>query len=670
MFLSEADADKYMIHRQEISILLRKSIPVSGVQVDHHPLPVRLAIMIGTLRQLPRSLLIALLLAAASCFLFVTASQAQDSGGQVVISSSETGNAPSIILRAYAVDDQGGSLELTSDNVILLHDGVPVEDITITGNYEAGTFTVFVVDIPGGLEGQLDSIQNAIEQFSSPPNMKERADFVAIYRVGETDASQLLAPTNFYNTVRNFFATPLEAATEQTALADSVGNLLGEIPSILPKTDMVASIVLITDGTDVVSTDFDLEDLGGSASQLGIPIHTVWIQNEQLLPITQNEGRQYLSQLAAETGALSARLDTPDELQRIWDRIISFRNHQVIEYLPENLSGGESEVVLSLRENPEVRDSISVNIPETAPTVQIILPEESRQINLETLEEPVRLVFSTSVSWLDGIEREIVSAELLVNRIPVEQIEVDELDRFTAEVNYFSYGPNDIQIQIVDELEQTATSPTLTLTVLEGATSLPDEMQPAGITDSTIFRIVLGCLIIFLVVALVIVLIRLVRRLGIGSRRGRPRRRQLETGTAAGAGLQGSAGYPMDQGEEFREIGMEEQALSGTGAVPRGQNPYLEFLSSVTRMPSVIELSAVEHRIGRSPVQADIVLENDITVSRLHASIVLEGTDYRIYDEGSSSGTWVNGQQVPDFGYQLIDGDEIRLGDALIRYRR
>jgi pSer/pThr/pTyr-binding forkhead associated (FHA) protein len=87
-------------------------------------------------------------------------------------------------------------------------------------------------------------------------------------------------------------------------------------------------------------------------------------------------------------------------------------------------------------------------------------------------------------------------------------------------------------------------------------------------------------------------------------------------------------------------------------------------------MPPHIELSAVEHRIGRSPVQADIVLENDITVSRLHASIVLEGSDYRIYDEGSSSGTWVNGQKLPDYGHQLLDGDEIRLGDAWMRYRR
>jgi pSer/pThr/pTyr-binding forkhead associated (FHA) protein len=86
-------------------------------------------------------------------------------------------------------------------------------------------------------------------------------------------------------------------------------------------------------------------------------------------------------------------------------------------------------------------------------------------------------------------------------------------------------------------------------------------------------------------------------------------------------------------------------------------------------MPPAVALTDVEHRIGRSPVQADIVFENDITVSRLHASIVLEGQDYRLYDEGSTSGTVVNDRRVPDYGHQLRDGDEIRLGAVRLRYR-
>ena len=98
--------------------------------------------------------------------------------------------------------------------------------------------------------------------------------------------------------------------------------------------------------------------------------------------------------------------------------------------------------------------------------------------------------------------------------------------------------------------------------------------------------------------------------------------------------------------------------------------PYLEILTSVTRMPPSIDLTAVEHRIGRNPKEADIAFENDITVSRLHSAILLEGNDYRIYDKDSTSLTLVNGQKVPGFGYQLMDGDEIRLGEVVMRYHR
>jgi hypothetical protein len=319
---------------------------------------------------------------------------------------------------------------------------------------------------------------------------------------------------------------------------------------------------------------------------------------------------------------------------------------------------------------PGAEDSTEITIPESAPSVEIILPEESRQLSLDTLEKPVRLVFTTAVSWLDGIQRTVSSAEILVNRIPVQQIDVEELERFTADINYFSYGPNDIQVRIEDDLGQTATSPIMTLLVTEGEKAVPEEMRPSGITESPIFRTSLLCLALLLTLAITALVITILRRTGL---LGRIRR----TGKEVSAASSDEEVEPGSAGDAGMEAGVYPEYDPTTGElltsdkqVSESTSPYIEILSTVTRMPQALWLSAVEHRIGRSPVQADIVLENDITVSRLHASIVLEGTDYRIYDEGSSSGTWVNGQQVPDFGQQLHDGDEIRLGDVWIRYRR
>jgi hypothetical protein len=593
------------------------------------------------------------LLITSSWFALSSTALAQQEGGRVKITSSEMESAPNIILRAFAVDGQGEPLPLQADNIIIFHNGQAVNDVRVIGEYQAGTFTIFMVDVPGGLQDKLQPIQEVIEQFSNTPYMDERADYIALYRVGATGAEQLLSPSNFHNTIRDFFSsTPLQPATEQTALADSVGNLLGQISILSPKGDMATSIVLITDGTDVVSKNFDLANLGTIASSMDIPVHTIWIENEELRASTRNEGRGFLTQLSGETNGLSANLADPESFAPIWNRIGAFRNHQVIEYIPVSLQGGKNEVTLSITGMPGMEDSVEVSIPQSAPSVEIVLPQESREISLDSLEDPVRLSFTTSVSWLDDILREITNAELLVNQIPVQEIPVSELDRFTAEINYFSYGPNDIQVRIEDELGQTATSPVLTLVVNEGKKFVPEEMRPSGILDSPIFRTGLLCLALFVVVAILALVVVSVRqyRARERARRSRDRREMQENGSP-------KSDTPVGQ------------AASAQQSLPSG-SPYLEVVTSVTRMPPAIGLSAVEHRIGRSSLQADIVFENDITVSRLHASIVLEGTDYRIYDEGSSSGTWVNNQQVPEYGQQLQDGDEIRLGDTLLRYHR
>ncbi len=564
--------------------------------------------------------------------------------GRLVISSADASSAPTIILRAYAVDGQGAPVTLSEQNVIVTHDGQPVADVEAVGDYQAGTFTIFVVDIPPGVEPQLATIQGAVEQYASPPELQEPADYVSIYQVGEDQATQLLAPANFFNSIRNFFAEPLTSQSGPTALLDSLGTLIEEVETLKPKADMVTSIVLMTDGTDVVSERYEATDIALLASTMGIPIHTIWIENENLQPFSHQAGQQYLNDLAMATGGLYSQLDQGDGLQAIWNRIAEFRAHATIQYRPENLSGGTYDVSLGLRDDPSVQDSTTVTVPDTAPSVIINLPSESRQLTLENLEEPVVLSFSTSVSWLDGEEREVTGAQLLVNGSVVQEIDVRDVDQFRAEITNFNFGPNTVQVAVEDELGQRATSPAITLNIAEGETEVPEALESQSQLAQTVSQFALGCfvlLLILLLVGLVIFIIRRRRSVARSRRGNRPPETKMRSPAAA--------------------EGLAEQRYQGP--------PYFEVLESVTRMPLAIALTATEHRIGRNPSQADIAFENDITVSRIHASVMLEGSDYRLYDEASSGGTYANDQPVPEYGYQLLDGDEIRLGAVLLRYR-
>ena len=74
---------------------------------------------------------------------------------------------------------------------------------------------------------------------------------------------------------------------------------------------------------------------------------------------------------------------------------------------------------------------------------------------------------------------------------------------------------------------------------------------------------------------------------------------------------------------------------------------------------------AGETTIGRSRNNALVVPRRFHRTSRHHACIGVVGNDVWLYDNGSSHGTFVNGEQVTgEEGRHLHEGDRIALGDV------
>ena len=69
--------------------------------------------------------------------------------------------------------------------------------------------------------------------------------------------------------------------------------------------------------------------------------------------------------------------------------------------------------------------------------------------------------------------------------------------------------------------------------------------------------------------------------------------------------------------------------------------------------------------LGRAPDNHVVV--NDQRVSRYHAVLKRQGTDYVLEDAGSPNGTYVNDQRIQ---HQLLTaGDVIRVGQTTFVYR-
>ncbi len=73
---------------------------------------------------------------------------------------------------------------------------------------------------------------------------------------------------------------------------------------------------------------------------------------------------------------------------------------------------------------------------------------------------------------------------------------------------------------------------------------------------------------------------------------------------------------------------------------------------------TVLELGSDDLTVGRSP-ECDIFL-NDMTVSREHARILSTPDGYRIVDDNSYNGVWLNNESVSEA--KLHAGDIVQIG--------
>ena len=569
---------------------------------------------------------------------------------KIYITGNDVTNPPNIILLAYGRDIDGKAIDFTKEPLTVSHNGTTIIP-TVTDTSPLGTFTVFLIDIPTGVEEQLPAIQDAIKQFASVGSgMQEQIDTVAIYQVGEIEAKQLLAPDSFYNSVQNFFADDLTPETGSTALVDSLVSMIDQMDELQPSALTPSSIVVMSDGTDVVSTQFDPSDIITRTANLDLPIHTIWVDSTDLTLAGQQQGQAYLQSISDESHGVATTLDNGEGLAEIWNHIAGFREQARVSYVIDNLVGGSFDVELSLKNDPAVSDSTVVEMPDNQPQVSLNLSSGSEELTLPSLEEPVQLRLGATVSWLDGLERELSSVSLVVNGTNVIELPVDQISDFAVEIDNLQYGPNNIELVVVDDQGLQATNPPTTITVSEGDQDIPEELRPSRDLGS----IVLDIFLVLVVVAVLVGIVLWFRR-----------SKRIPTFFPKGRSKRSGGGVTYASGETSPEA-MAAMENYGRPVV----YAYLEVLESITEMPERIDLGGPVVHLGRSTSQADIAFREDLTVSRQHANLMLEGSHYRLFDEGSTSGTWVNGRQVPEYGVELADGDEIHLGAVHLLFRQ
>jgi hypothetical protein len=388
-----------------------------------------------------------------------------------------------------------------------------------------------------------------------------------------------------------------------------------------------------------------------------------------------------VQRLTGPTGGSYVHMPEPEDADPLYDLIqdrafttkFSYRsslNSSGQHAITAELGGGRGEVTFDLVIAPP---AVTLAVDNTRPILRVAQEATTPLEEVEPMIQPL----GAQVSWPDGHPRELSAVSLLVDGIP-RSLRTPVLDSsghltFDWDIRDLDSGLYAVQVQVEDEqglvgvsapipvaivverpvLQLTATpipSPTPEPTAVPVPTSTPEPTPLIDLARDNALFLGGGAALILLVIVVIVIVTFLLRS-------GRKKREQPIKGGESK--VDPSAGGRPESDPTF--------AIMPGFASSQSTGAYLEAVENAPEHVNLIPLSGNNVAIGRDPKVSQITF-NDRSVSRLHARILESHGSYRIYDEGSTSGTYVNYQRIGLTPRVLSNRDEVHVGRVHLRF--
>lgn len=413
------------------------------------------------------------------------------------------------------------------------------------------------------------------------------------------------------------------------------------------------------------------ETLARRAVELDVQV-TVWMIVPTGAPET--EGGRRLTQLAAETGGQFFAISEAEQIPDPETFIEPLRSYYRLEYTSQIRAAGQHQLGveiahgdLRISSTPLVFD-INLAAPQpvfVSPPLEVQREPLSEKASAEELETgeiryaPEAQPLEVLVSFPDGNPRPLAATRLYVDGQLVAENTSPPFDQFSWPLeDYASDGEHLLRVEAVDRLGMTGSSidTAVSVQVTQPEVSPWTSLQP--------HLPVLAALAVLVTAALVLLVLVWRGRIHPYSRllRARPRR---------------SEEAPPEPEPVKAQGGKRRRLTSWMARFQWSQHhnapqvlAYLTPLekSGVSVKIPTIPLSAEEVSIGSDPDQVMLLLDEP-SVEALHARLLhsQEG-GFRLCDDGSVAGTWLNFVQVPSEGADLCHGDIVHFGRVGFRF--
>jgi hypothetical protein len=629
--------------------------------------------MVVLLRKIGRRLIFPWLL-LLSILLVAVPAVAQIANSATMI-DIELRGFPQLIAYLNIRDMQGDFVPgIQIDRVAVFEDGAP-QPLSELRQLNSGVAFTLVIN-PGATfairdaQGfsRYDHLLTAITDWASKQEQGESLDALSLFISSGPEIYDLSNPEEWLDSLLGY-QTDFRFA--QPGL-DSLDRAIDITAGPAARKGMGRAILLITPPLEG-DLSLGLQNLASRAKQQGVRI-CVWMVAS---PDTfASQAAEQLAQLAYQTGGSFFTFSGVESIPDMEGYLEPLRSIYQLEYDSFINSGGTHEFFVEIYSQNVWQNGVYTPKDLLASTVPVTFDLDIRPPNLifvsppSVIERrdaepkagyPIELLpkehtLEFLIEFPDQLQRPLISTTLYVDDAQVAQNTEQPFDRFQWNLTgYLESTKHVVKVEAVDNLGLIGTSIDLPISIVVNR-------QPRSLISVFTNRIhlLVGLVgtILGSVLFLVLILGRRIRPKVFGFAKGiqvyrTPKNRFSDSQVEKTQQDQSSIKLPG----WINPLYWAQKATTGKA------NAYLTCRTENDRQKMIapLPLSSDEVSLGRDPHKSILVLD-DPSIDALHARILREGDRYRIVDEDTIAGTWVNYTLVSNEGMFLEHGDLVNIG--------
>ena len=521
-------------------------------------------------------------------------------------------------------------------------------------------------------ESRFDRVVGALRDWARS-RQGSTLDDLSLRLDGGAEVTHVSDPLELVSPLENYQFEEAEAE----AGVDILVNSIEVVNASLPREGMERAVLVIT-GLPQGDVSLALQNMASMAAQGRVKIF-IWLVASP--EVFGTPAADQLAQLAQQTGGQFLTFSGEETLPNLEQYLAPMRSIYWLAYESRISAGGTHELAVEIQteQGSVTTDPRSFDFELLPPDPAFISPpvEILRQYPADgagsawespdpALLAPGQYPLQVLVHFPDGSPRQVVQARLLVDGVPVEERREAPFDRFTWDLSqYTAGGQHMLQVEVVDSLGLQGTS---ILTPVQVQVEQPEVSPLAALLPRWPILLTLAVLVL---AALLLLFLILGGRIGPQAVLARQRAR-------AEAGMR--AQIEARQAEQAESAGGEAGGRRLAGWVNRLPWPqrrlspnaaaFLLRLSDQEEAGSEppVPITAAEMTFGRDANLATLVVD-DASLDGLHARLVRdEDGCFRLLDEGSVAGTWINYTPVGREGAPLEHGDILHIGRVSFRF--